>query len=79
MKEIIPIARRLKQWNPELKILLGGPEVGYRASESLQEYDWADGIFSGEAEESFPEWLVQYLKTKQLQDYGVEDMQKDGK
>ena len=38
----------------DVKIVLGGPEVAYRAKESLKEYNFVDFVLSGEGEESFP-------------------------
>jgi len=67
MKEILRIATRLKQWYPELIILLGGPEVGYRAEECLRQYSWVDGVFCGEGEESFPSVMKNYIEIGSLQ------------
>jgi radical SAM superfamily enzyme YgiQ (UPF0313 family) len=67
MKEITRIATRLKQWYPDLIILLGGPEVGYCAEECLQQYSWVDGVFCGEGEESFPLVMKNYIENGSLQ------------
>ncbi len=54
IKETIPIARRLKQFNPRCIILFGGPEATYRAEELVCSYAWLDGVLAGEAEETLP-------------------------
>lgn len=66
-KEIARISIRLKQWSSDLIILVGGPEVGYRAENCLQRYDWIDGVFCGEGEECFPRVMKHFLETAQLQ------------
>ncbi len=68
MKEIAKIGNRLKQWLPSLPVLLGGPEVGYRAFEALAQYSWANGIFCGEGEESFPAFLQHWNQHQTFQD-----------
>ena len=66
-KEISRISTRLKQWCSDLVILVGGPEVGYRVENCLQQYDWIDGVFCGEGEECFPLVMNHFLETAQLQ------------
>ncbi len=39
------------------KIILGGPEVAYRAGEVLENYPFVDFVLSGEGEEAFPLFL----------------------
>ena len=39
------------------KIVLGGPEVAYRAKDVLQKYEFADFVLSGEGEWVFPDFL----------------------
>ncbi len=38
-------------------IILGGPEVSYRAEDVLNNYDFIDYVLSGEGEETYPELL----------------------
>jgi radical SAM superfamily enzyme YgiQ (UPF0313 family) len=45
------------------KIVLGGPEVSYRAENVLESYDFIDIVLSGEGEESLPKLLdIIYFK-----------------
>ncbi|MCD1147985.1 B12-binding domain-containing radical SAM protein [Peptoniphilus sp. KCTC 25270] len=41
----------------EIQQFVGGPEVSYDWEEHLQENPWIDGIFYGEGEESFPQFI----------------------
>lgn len=47
------VCRKLKK-KCDCKIVLGGPEVAYRAGEVLQKYDYIDFVLSGEGEFNFP-------------------------
>lgn len=47
---VLRLAERLKAEQPSLRIVLGGPEVGYRAEELLERYPFVDSIVSGEGE-----------------------------
>ncbi len=38
-------------------VVLGGPEVAYRATEVLEQYDFIDHVLSGEGEFAFPRYL----------------------
>ena len=38
-------------------IILGGPEVSYRAKDVLEKYSFVDFVLSGEGEKSFPEFI----------------------
>ncbi|MFA7412399.1 MAG: DUF4080 domain-containing protein, partial [Tissierellaceae bacterium] len=58
--EILRIAESLKIVNPDLKILLGGPEVSYDGREVLEKNHFLDYIVYGEGEETFKD-LVQNL------------------
>lgn len=59
---IIPLINRLKQAQPALHILVGGPEVSYESDDLLEK--GVDAISIGEGEESVWEY-VQMLKNKQ--------------
>ena len=45
----------LHKARPEVKIVLGGPEVSFDAANFLKEYSWASMIIRGEGEETFKE------------------------
>ncbi len=47
---VLRLAQVLKEEQPSRRIVLGGPEVGYRAAEVLEQYPFVDSIISGEGE-----------------------------
>jgi radical SAM superfamily enzyme YgiQ (UPF0313 family) len=53
IRKILNICRRLKEVNPELIIVLGGPEATPRAQDLLAEEKAIDIVVRGEGEESF--------------------------
>lgn len=42
-------------------IILGGPEVSYRARDILENYSFVDFVLSGEGEKSFPAFVESYI------------------
>ena len=48
----------------ECKIVVGGPEVSYRAEDVLNRYGFIDYVLRGEGEETFPE-LINKLKSEE--------------
>ena len=59
IKKILNICRRLKEINPGLKIVLGGPEVSPRAQDLLAKEKAIDIVVRGEGEESFAQLVAQ--------------------
>lgn len=57
VSEILEISQRLKIVNPNIKILLGGPEVSYDCYDVLINNPQIDYVIAGEGEESFRELL----------------------
>jgi radical SAM superfamily enzyme YgiQ (UPF0313 family) len=53
----LELARRLKERDPEILVLMGGPQVPDRAEEFLREHPYVDLICHGEGEELFTEVL----------------------
>lgn len=49
-KQTLEICENLKQANPDIKIILGGPEVSYSSRSIMQKYPFVDFIISGEGE-----------------------------
>lgn len=49
----IRIAQNLKKADPNVKILLGGPEVSFDTLSFMKEHDFIDFVLIGEGEESF--------------------------
>ena len=59
----LDVCRSLKQLTNAI-IVLGGPEVSYRAEDILKNYDFIDYVLSGEGEETYP-WLINNLNRKE--------------
>jgi len=76
IKKTLNICRRLKEINPGLTIILGGPEVSPRAEEILSQEKAIDVVVRGEGEESFAQladqkWLdringISFRKNKKI-------------
>lgn len=58
IEKILIIADFIKQKFPNIKIMLGGPEVGYDAKYFLEKYAFIDFIIRGEGENSHHELLL---------------------
>ena len=63
MNKILDLSRLLKQLDPDIKIILGGPEAGPAAEKYLIENSAVDLIVRGEGEETFKEVLCSFLGT----------------
>ena len=50
------------------KIILGGPEVSYRAKDVLSNHQYVDYIVSGEGEEIFPELIYKLYNSSDISD-----------
>lgn len=61
INKILDLSRLLKQLDPDIKIILGGPEAGPAAEKYLLENPAVDVIVRGEGEESFKEVLCSFL------------------
>lgn len=57
VKTVNYLIDKIKAYNNNLKIILGGPEVSYNANEILSKNQSVDYIVSGEGEKSFPALL----------------------
>lgn len=53
IEAVLRLAARLKQALPGLRVVLGGPEVGYRAGDLLRREPSVDYVLSGEGERPF--------------------------
>ena len=62
IRATLRLAAALKRQNPNVCIVLGGPEVSYNAAEVLRENPQIDCILSGEGETSVPALLRQLAK-----------------
>lgn len=54
---VLYVAENLKKVLPEVKIILGGPEVSYNARTLLQKHEFIDVVMIGEGENTFREFL----------------------
>lgn len=59
IKQILDVSKKIKEINPEIKILLGGPEVSYEY-EAIITLDEIDFIIFGEGELPFQEFINSY-------------------
>ncbi len=50
IEKTLQLAKRYKEENPTAYVVLGGPEVGYRAEAILRDYPFVDAVISGEGE-----------------------------
>ena len=58
------IAENLKKARPNIKILLGGPEVSYEAISFMRKNKYVDFVIIGEGEETFKKIMMQILSPK---------------
>lgn len=56
---VLRVGERLKREQPHRRIVLGGPEVAYRADELLR-YPWVDCVIAGEGERPLAQLLDAY-------------------
>jgi radical SAM superfamily enzyme YgiQ (UPF0313 family) len=62
VRDILKIARLVKETAADAKILLGGPEVSYHYQRYLEENPWIDYISAGEGEHTFRGLLLHLLQ-----------------
>ncbi len=60
VKEILMIAEALKIVSPNIKILLGGPEVSYDGVKTMEENPFIDFVIYGEGEATFREFVESF-------------------
>ncbi|MGN0520342.1 MAG: DUF4080 domain-containing protein [Candidatus Fimenecus sp.] len=53
VQAVLELAERIKSCQPSVQIVLGGPEVSYRAEQILKNYPFVDFVISGEGEYPF--------------------------
>lgn len=58
------LTEQIHQVLPKTQLWFGGPEVSYHAKEQLQRQEDWDGIFIGEGEETFAEWVSYQVESK---------------
>lgn len=57
IRTVLSVAEKIKTENPQIKILLGGPEVSFNQKDILSENLFVDFISSGEGEKSVPQLI----------------------
>ncbi len=62
IEQTLYVCKKLKQ-KTEANIILGGPEVAYRAKDVLEKYEFIDFVLTGEGEYNFPK-LVDAINSK---------------
>lgn len=64
IQDILELAKKIKTWNPEIKIILGGYHATYCAKELLMENKFIYGIILGEGEIPLAQLLSGVVKDK---------------
>lgn len=64
LEETLKICKILKIVKPELKIILGGPEVSFEFEELMEENPEIDFLIYGEGEITFKEFINNYINNK---------------
>lgn len=60
------LAKKLKQINPSITILAGGPEIPHKEESFFSKYNFLDSIVVGEGEKSFHTFLIDYLSNRSV-------------
>lgn len=61
IEQIRSLCSDLKKARPDLRILLGGPEVSYESERFLRDNPWADFIIRGEGEKPFSQFCRELI------------------
>lgn len=68
MRETLEITEILKKANPDITIILGGPEVSYNGENILSDNNHIDYIIHGEGEETLKELLIAIKNKRDVKD-----------
>lgn len=71
INETLALCAELKKANPELIIILGGPEIGCRAEQVLLENEQVDYVLAGEGEKSLPAFLNYIFEKKENNEHSI--------
>ena len=66
LKEIVAVIRQLHPVCPDVRFVLGGPEVSFEAEEFLLEHSEVDALVIGEGEKTFLELLTAWQNGRDL-------------
>lgn len=72
IEKILYLAENLKKAKPQIKIVLGGPEVSFDREELLEQYSFIDVIIIGEGEQAFKKLCKDFLDGKQIENNKAE-------
>lgn len=64
IEKTLHICENLKKAVPEIKIILGGPEVSFDAEKILENMNFIDFVLCGEGEETLPALILQLFEEK---------------
>ncbi|WP_221563701.1 B12-binding domain-containing radical SAM protein [Alkalihalobacillus sp. TS-13] len=79
IEETIPIIEMMKKIKPDVKIVLGGPEVSYDVPQWLERLEHVDYIVVGEGEETFKDLLHAFEKEEDIDSVAGIAYRKNGK
>ena len=68
VEKVLDTARILKTIHPDIKIVLGGPEVGPIGAKYLREHSFLDVVIKGEGEFTFSELMEYYLGQARIEE-----------
>jgi len=74
----LEVARRLKQINPEVIIVFGGPQVPDKPEKFLREYSFIDLVIHNEGEKTFLNLLENYPNSSWQKINGISFISQDG-
>jgi radical SAM superfamily enzyme YgiQ (UPF0313 family) len=66
----LELAKRVKQVQSEVHIILGGPGTAFCAKEVLMNFPQVDVIFRGEADNNFPDYVSSLIESKANNELG---------
>lgn len=59
IRQTLELAQDLKKANPQVLVLLGGPEVSYEQERFMEQNGFVDFLITGEGEKTFAQWCRQ--------------------
>ena len=63
------LAEKLKEVNPNVTVLVGGPEIPHREKDFFIKYPYIDSVVVGEGEKSFHQFLLHYLDNRNIKQF----------
>src|SRR5665647_2811949 len=72
IEKILYLAENLKKAKPQVKIVLGGPEVSFDREALLTQYSFIDAVIIGEGELAFKRLCKDFLEGKKIETNKIE-------